>query len=148
MYTLFKYRCENSIKNRFYSRLRKSVRKLNKAIGGKDLKRYNKFKLNIIFKLSNISEGKMAQKHKFAPQIFQFYRGKLFSYQRILIQANRIFQLRLEINSYKIIDYKYRRCRESYPSPCSFRESFQACSRRKSCQGKKEKYRLPETIQL
>ena len=54
--------CENSIKNRFYSRLRKSIRKLNKAIPGLFGKKYQKFNLNIIFKLSNVSEGKVIGK--------------------------------------------------------------------------------------
>lgn len=55
IYYNLKFSCENFIKNHFYSRLRKSVRKLNKFITNLFFKKYNKFNLNIIFKLSNIS---------------------------------------------------------------------------------------------
>jgi hypothetical protein len=47
------------LKNHFYGRLRKSVRKLNVKIISNFSKAYAPFNLNIIFKLSNISEGKI-----------------------------------------------------------------------------------------
>lgn len=79
-----KLRSENEIKNRFYSKLRKSVRKVNRSIEVLKLRQYNKFKLNIIFQLSNISEGKLSEKDRVSPQIFQFYKGTFYYYIEFL----------------------------------------------------------------
>lgn len=57
--------------------MRKSIRKLNKNLAGLFGKRYSKFNLNIIFKISNASEGKVIGKCQVENSIQQFYKGKL-----------------------------------------------------------------------
>jgi len=56
--TLPSYRTDNSVKNHFYSRLRRALRKLNKVITvdySKDLK---EFKPNILYRIVEVAEEK------------------------------------------------------------------------------------------
>lgn len=53
-YWLANDRTDSFIKNHFYSRLRKCIRKLNRFIEEEFKKKYKKLNLNIIFKLTNL----------------------------------------------------------------------------------------------
>ena len=56
--TILSFRTDNCVKNHFYSKLRKSIRKLNKVIHDSFKKEFKDIKITILYKLIEAADEK------------------------------------------------------------------------------------------
>lgn len=70
------YRSDNCVKNHFYSKLRKSLRRINRAIHHKYKKEYHDFKLLLLNRIVETTEERFKQHPALDPQAVQQSLGK------------------------------------------------------------------------